>query len=141
MPEVMSLSTGRARFYLTLLSVFAAVALVLAVSGIYGVLSYAVAQRTREFGIRSALGSTAGTTLRLVTSEGLRLIGLGVVIGLIGCFAATRLLSAMLYGVSPLDRVTWAVTTVVLVTIALLATLIPAFRAARADPLLAIRSD
>ena len=141
MPEVMALSTGRARFYLTLLSVFAAVALVLAVSGIYGVLSYAVAQRTREFGIRSALGSTAGTTLRLVTSEGLRLIGLGVAIGLIASFAVTRLLSAMLYGVSPLDRATWATTTVVLVTIALLATLLPAYRAARADPLLAIRSD
>ena len=141
MREVMALSTGRARFYLTLLSVFAAVALVLAVSGIYGVLSYAVAQRTREFGIRSALGSTAGTTLRLVTREGLLLIGLGIAIGLLGSIAVTRLLSAMLYGVSPLDRGTWAVTTVVLVTIALLATLVPAFRAARADPLLAIRSD
>jgi len=141
MPEVMALSTGRARFYLTLLSVFAAVALVLAVSGIYGVLSYAVAQRTREFGIRSALGSTPGTTLRLVTSEGLRLIGVGVAIGLIGSFAVTGLLSAMLYGVSPVDRATWATTTLVLVTIALLATLIPAYRAARADPLLAIRSD
>ena len=141
MREVMALSTGRARFYLTLLSVFAAVALVLAVAGIYGVLSYAVAQRTREFGIRSALGSTAGTTLRLVTSEGLVLIGLGVAIGLIGSLPVTRLLSAMLYGVSPLDRGTWAITTVVLVIIALLATLIPAFRAARADPLLAIRSD
>jgi len=121
--------------------VFAAVALVLAVSGIYGVLSYAVAQRTREFGIRSALGSSPGTTLRLVTREGLGLISLGVAIGLMGSIAVTRLLSAMLYGVSPLDRGTWAVTTVLLVTIALLATLIPAFRAARADPLLAIRSD
>ena len=141
MPEVMALSTGRARFYLTLLSVFAAVALVLAVSGIYGVLSYAVAQRTREFGIRSALGSTPAATLGLVTSEGLRLIGLGIAIGLFGSLAVTRLLSAMLYGVSPLDRATWGVTTVVLVTIALLATLIPAYRAARADPLLAIRSD
>ena len=141
MPEVMALSTGRARFYLSLLSVFAVVALVLAVSGIYGVLSYAVAQRTREFGIRSALGSTAGTTLRLVTREGLQLIGLGVAIGLMGSFAVTRLLSAMLYGVSPLDRATWAITTIVLVAIGLFAALIPAFRAARADPLLAIRSD
>jgi putative ABC transport system permease protein len=141
MPEVMALSTGRARFYLTLLSVFAAVALVLAVSGIYGVLSYAVAQRTREFGIRSALGGTAGTTLALVTREGLQLIGLGVAIGLMGSIVVTRLLSAMLYGVSPLDRAMWAATTVVLVAIGLLATLIPAFRATRADPLLAIRSD
>ncbi len=141
MPEVMARSTGRARFYLTLLSVFAAVALVLAVSGIYGVLSYAVAQRTREFGIRSALGSTAGTTLALVTREGISLIGLGVAIGLMGSIAVTRLLSVMLYGVSPLDRTTWAATTVVLVTIGLFATLIPAFRATRVDPLLAIRSD
>ena len=141
MPEVMALSTGRARFYLTLLSVFAAVALVLAVSGIYGVLSYAVAQRTREFGIRSALGSTTGTTLALVTREGLRLIAIGVALGLIGSIAVTRLLAAMLYGVSPLDRGTWAATTVTLVTVGLLATLLPAFRATRADPLLAIRSD
>ena len=79
--------------------------------------------------------------MRLVTTEGLQLIGVGVAIGLAGSFAVTRLLSAMLYGVSPLDRATWATTTVVLVTIALLATLIPAYRAARADPLLAIRSD
>jgi len=141
MPEVMALSTGRARFYLTMLSVFAAVALVLAVSGIYGVLSYAVAQRTREFGIRSALGSTPGTTLALVTREGFRLIAIGVAIGLMGGIAATRLLTAMLYGVSPLDRATWATTTGMLVAIGLLATLIPAWRATRADPLLAIRSD
>jgi len=141
MPEVMALSTGRARFYLMMLSVFAAVALVLAISGIYGVLSYAVAQRTREFGIRSALGSTTGTTLALVTREGFQLIAVGVAIGLMGSIAATRLLSAMLYGVSPLDRATWVATTVALVTIGLLATLVPALRATRADPLLAIRSE
>jgi len=141
MPEVMALSTGRARFYLTMLSVFAAVALVLAMSGIYGVLSYAVAQRTREFGIRSALGSTTGMTLALVTREGFQLIAVGVGLGLVGSIAATRLLSAMLYGVSPLDRATWVATTVTLVTIGLLATLVPAFRASRADPLLAIRTD
>jgi ABC-type antimicrobial peptide transport system permease subunit len=141
MPEVISESTGRARFYLTLLSVFAAVALVLAVSGIYGVLSYAVAQRTREFGIRSALGSTTTTTLALVTREGFRLIAIGVAIGLVGGMAATRVLTTMLYGVSPLDRATWATTTVTLVLVGLLATLLPAFRASRADPLLAIRAD
>ena len=141
MPEVMALSTGRARFYLTMLSVFATVALVLAISGIYGVLSYAVAQRTREFGIRSALGSTTGTTLALVTREGFQLIAIGVAIGLVGSIAATRLLSAMLYGVSPLDRATWVATTLTLVTIGLLATLVPALRATRADPLLAIRSE
>jgi predicted permease len=141
MPEVMALSTGRARFYLTMLSVFAAVALVLAISGIYGVLSYAVAQRTREFGIRSALGSTTGMTVALITREGFQLIAIGVAIGLFSSIAATRLLSAMLYGVSPLDRVTWAATTVTLVVIGLLATLVPAIRATRVDPLLAIRSE
>jgi putative ABC transport system permease protein len=141
MPQVMAQSTGRARFYLTLLGVFAAVALVLAVAGIYGVLSYAVAQRTREFGIRSALGSTPRTTLALVTREGLTLIGVGIVLGLGGSMAVTRLLSAMLYGVSPLDRTTWMATTGTLAVVGLLATLLPAFRATRADPLLAIRSD
>ena len=141
MPQVMAQSTGRERFYLTMLGVFAGVALVLAVSGIYGVLSYAVAQRTREFGIRSALGSTPATTLALVTREGLALIGIGIALGLIGSMGATRLLGAMLYGVSPLDRATWALTTVTLAAVGLIATLLPALRATRADPLLAIRSD
>ena len=141
MPEVMARSTARDRFYLTLLGVFAGVAVVLAVSGIYGVLSYVVAQRTREFGIRTALGSTPRTTLTLVTREGLALIGVGIGLGLAGSIAATRLLSAMLYGVSPLDRATWTATTALLVAIGLIATLLPAFRATRVDPLLAIRSD
>ncbi len=141
MPEVMATSTGSARFYLILLATFAIVALVLAVSGIYGVLSYAVAQRTREFGIRSALGSTPATTVSLVAREGLRLIAIGVVIGLAGSVAATRLLTAMLYDVSPLDLTTWSATTGALVVIGLLATILPALRATRADPLLAIRTD
>ena len=141
MPQVMSTSTGRARFYLTLLAVFAGVAVVLAAAGIYGVLSYAVAQRTREFGIRSALGSTPRMTLALVTKEGLTLIGVGIALGLAGSVAATRLLSAMLYNVSPLDRMTWASTTALLIAVGLLATLLPAYRATRAGPLLAIRSD
>lgn len=141
MPQVIAQSTGRARFYLTMLGTFAVVALVLAVAGIYGVLSYAVAQRTREFGIRSALGSTAANTLALVTREGLTLIGVGVALGLVGAMVSTRLLSAMLYGVSPLDRATWAGATVALMVIGLLATLLPALRATRADPLLAIRAE
>jgi predicted permease len=141
MPQVMAKSIGQAKFYLALLGAFAAVAMVLAVSGIYGVLSYAVAQRTREFGIRSALGSTPGTTLALVTREGAGLIGIGIALGLGGSIAATRLLTSMLYGVSPLDRTTFALTTVALAIVGFLATLIPAFRATRADPLMAIRSD
>ena len=141
MPQVMAQSTGRARFYLSMLGVFAGVALALAVAGIYGVLSYAVAQRTREFGIRTALGSTPATTLALVTREGLALIGIGIALGLAGSMGTTRLLEAMLYGVSPLDRATWALTTLALAAVGLLATLLPALRATRADPLLAIRSE
>ena len=141
MTDVIARSVGRPRFYLTLLGVFAGVAVVLAVAGIYGVLSYAVAQRTREFGIRSALGSTPRTTIALVTREGLALIGIGIVLGLTGGAALTRFLDAMLYGVSPLDPATWAITTLILVAIGLLATLLPAARATRADPLLAIRAE
>ena len=141
MLQVMAQSTSRDRFYLIMLATFAGVAVVLAVAGIYGVLSYVVAQRTREFGIRSALGSTARNTVALVTREGLGLIGVGVALGLMGAIGTTRLLSAMLYGVSPVDRPTWAATTLTLVIVGLLATLLPAIRAARADPLLAIRSE
>jgi predicted permease len=141
MPEVIARSVGRDRFYLMLLTTFAGVALVLAISGIYGVLSYAVAQRTREFGIRSALGSTTGTTLALVTREGVSLIGAGLVLGLAGGFAVTRLMTGFLYGVSPLDAPTWAITTLTLLGVGVLATLIPAFRATRVDPLLAIRAE
>jgi ABC-type antimicrobial peptide transport system permease subunit len=141
MPEVIAQSVGRARFYLTLLGTFAAVALVLAVCGIYGVLSYAVAQRTREFGIRSALGSTPRATLGLVTREGATLIAIGLVLGLAGGVAVTRLMTGFLYGVSPLDAPTWAITTAVLLAVGVLATLVPAWRATRADPLLAMRAE
>ena len=132
---------GAALAFYTVFSLAPLFIIVLAIAGIYGVLSYVVAQRTREFGIRSALGSTSATTLALVTRDGLTLIGLGVAIGIIGGLAATRLLTAMLHGVSPLDRPTWLMATAGLVVVGLLATLIPAQRATRADPLLAIRSE
>ena len=139
--EIIALSVGRPRFYLSLLSAFAVVALVLAVSGIYGVLSYAVAQRAREFGIRSALGSTAGRTLALVTRQGMTLIAIGLALGLVGGTAVTRLMESMLFGVSPLDVPTWAAATAALAVVGVLATLVPAFRATRADPLVAIRAE
>jgi len=141
MTEVMARSVGRPRFYLTLLSTFAAVALVLAVSGIYGVLSYAVAQRTREFGIRTALGSTALRLLALVTSQGMRLVLLGIVIGLAGGAAVTRLMRSLLHGVSPLDATAWTLATLALAVAGLLAAALPAWRAARADPLVAMRVE
>jgi putative ABC transport system permease protein len=141
MAEVMSESLGRPRFYLALLGAFGAVALALAVAGIYGVLSYAVVQRTREFGIRTALGSTAGDILRLVTRQAVRLLAIGIVIGLVGSLAATRLLVSLLYGVSPLDVRAWLAATVTLALAGLLAALLPAWRATRADPVVALRAE
>ena len=110
-------------------------------AGLYGVMSYVVAQRTRELGIRAALGSTTGRTLRLITGQGMRLIGLGIVAGLAGAAAVTRLMTGMLYGVSPVDVVTWIGACGLLVAAGLAATIVPSVRATRADPLAAIRSD
>ena len=141
MEQLIGRSVGQPRFYLSMLSAFAAVALLLAVAGIYGVLSYAVAQRAREFGIRSALGSTAGRTLALVTRQGMTLIAVGIALGLVGGAAATRLMESMLFGVSPLDLPTWLLATLALALVGVLATLVPAFRATRADPLVAIRAE
>ncbi|HUF28557.1 MAG TPA: ABC transporter permease [Gemmatimonadaceae bacterium] len=141
MSEVIGASLGRQRFYVTLLGVFAGVAVVLAVSGIYGVMSYAVAQRTRELGIRTALGSTWARTLRLVTMQGAVLVGVGIALGLAGGAAATRLLASMLYGVSPLDAATWAMATAALAAVGVLGTLLPAWRATRVDPLVAMRAE
>lgn len=141
MTEVMEDSVGRPRFYLTLLAVFGAVALALAVAGIYGVLSYAVAQRTREFGIRTALGSTAPRILGLVTRQAMALVGIGLAVGLAGSLAASELLRNLLYGVSPLDPQAWIAATVILALAGLLAALLPAWRATRADPVVALRAE
>jgi putative ABC transport system permease protein len=141
MTEVMAKSVGTPRFYLTLIGIFALVAVVLAVAGLYGVMSYVVAQRTREIGIRTALGSSAGHTLRLVAERGMRLVVIGVVAGAIGGALATRVLASQLYGVSRADAPTWILTTVGLAAAGLVASLVPAFRASRVDPLIAIRSE
>ncbi|HEX6316892.1 MAG TPA: ABC transporter permease [Gemmatimonadaceae bacterium] len=141
MDDVITQSLGRPRFYFALLGTFAAIALVLALAGLYGVLSYAVAQRTREIGIRAALGSPRAALMRLVTAEGLRLVAMGVVGGLMGGFAVTRLMTFMLYGVSPLDPLAWVAAVVLMVVAAILAALLPARRAARVDPLIAMRTE
>jgi len=141
MTDVISESLGRPRFYLTLLGTFGAVALALAVAGIYGVLSYAVAQRTREFGIRSALGSTAADILGLVTRQAMRLLAMGIIIGLVGSLAATKLLVSLLYGVSPLDVGAWLAATATLALAGFVAALLPAWRATRADPVVALRAE
>lgn len=141
MDDVIAASLGRPRFYFSLLGTFAGVALVLALAGLYGVLSYAVAQRTREIGIRAALGSSRGALMRLVTAEGLKLVVAGVALGLAGGFAVTRLIAFMLYGVSPLDVTTWVIAVLLMVAAAMVAAIVPASRAARMDPLIAMRTE
>ncbi len=141
MPDIIARSLGRPRFYLAMLGAFAAVALLLTVAGLYGVLSYAVAQRTRELGIRVALGSSRGRLVRLVTVDGVSLVLIGIVAGLAASFALTRVMVSVLYGVNPVDRLTFALAAVSLVVPTLLATVVPALRASHADPIVAMRAE
>lgn len=124
-----------------LLGVFAAIALCLAMAGVYGVLAYSVGQRTNEIGIRMALGATPSTILRLVVWQGLVFAGVGVALGLAGALAATRLLTSMLFEVKPGDPVIYVGAAVVLGVVALAASYIPARRAARVDPMAALRHE
>jgi len=129
------------RLYAILLGTFAGLALLLAAIGIYGVVSYLVGQRTREFGIRMALGASQGNVLRNVLGRGLRLAGLGLAIGLAASMLVTRLLGAFLYRVGATDPVTFAMAVAVLVGIAVLACWIPALKATKVDPLVALRYE
>ncbi len=141
MNAVISASVGQPRFYLILLATFAIVAIVLAVAGLYGVMSYAVAQRTRELGIRNALGSSAPQTVGLVARQGLTLVGIGLVFGLAGAAVVTRLLTGLLYGVSALDPRTWVGASILLLLAGFIATLIPSYRATRVNPMIAMRGE
>jgi putative ABC transport system permease protein len=134
-------SVSRPRFNMFLLGVFAGVALVLAAVGIYGVISYAVTQRTHEVGIRMALGAQAGNVLRLVVGQGMRLVLAGVLVGLLMSLALTRLMEGLLFGVSTTDPLTFVLIAVLLVTVALLACYLPARRATKVDPLTALRHE
>ncbi|HEX7049876.1 MAG TPA: ABC transporter permease [Longimicrobiales bacterium] len=134
-------SVADRRFHLSLLGAFAALAVILAASGIYGVISYTVAQRTREIGIRIALGARRGEVLRAVLGQGARLAALGAAFGLAGALLLTRSLAGMLYEVSPTDPLTFGGVAAVLAAIALLASWLPARRAARVDPMVALRSE
>ena len=127
--------------YGKLFGMFAAIAVVLAAIGVYGVISYAVSQRTQEIGVRVALGAQRGDVLRLIVGHGASLGGLGVVIGLAGGLAVTRFLRTLLYGVSPFDPVSFVGVAVLLTTIALVASYIPARRAAKVDPVEALRFE
>ena len=141
MDAVLSRSVWQQRFYAILFGVFAGLALLLASVGIYGVMSYAVAQRTQEIGIRMALGARTIDVLKLVIRNGMTLITVGVVLGLIGAVALTRLLTTFLFGVTPTDTVTFVAVSLVLIVVALLACYVPARRAAKVDPLVALRYE
>ncbi len=125
----------------TLFTLFGVLALVVAAIGIYSSVSYAVSQRTHEFGIRVALGAQLADVLGQVLGEGLRVVAAGVVLGILMALAAGRLVAALLYGVAPSDPIALSTVAVALLAIALLAAFVPAWRAAQADPVTALRSD
>jgi putative ABC transport system permease protein len=131
----------RSHFDTFLLSIFAAAALLLSSVGIYGVLSYMVAQRTRDIGIRMALGATRSQVVGDVLWQGARLTAAGLAIGIVGALASVRLLSSMLYGVRSTDGITFGATCFVLIAAALFASYIPALRATRVDPMVALRDE
>jgi putative ABC transport system permease protein len=141
MNEVIADSLAERRFAMIVLGAFAAAALLLASLGIYGVVSYLVGQRTRELGIRVALGASRRQILTLILGHGLKMTLAGVVVGLVAAFGLTRLMRTMLYGVGATDPITFAIIAVLLTTIALLACYLPARRATRVDPLVALRNE
>ena len=141
MSDYVSDSIGDTRFILFVLAAFAASSVVLAAVGLYGTLAYLTAQRTREFGIRLALGSTARALIAIVIRESVLLVGSGAAIGLIGVAAVSRVIRELLYGVHPIDGLTLAGVTVLLAMIALAAAGVPAYRAARIDPQTSLRCE
>jgi predicted permease len=141
MEQAVSESVAQPRFYTLLLTGFAGLALLLAALGIYGVVSYSVSQRTRELGIRIALGATEDRVVRLVIGQGMGLTVAGVAIGLVGAYWLVHLLATLLYGVTATDTVTFVGVSVVLLGVASLASYLPARRASRVDPVIAMRAE
>ena len=141
MDQIVDRNVADRQQQMTLLGAFAGLALVLASIGLYGVLSYAVTQRSREIGLRIALGASANSVIRMIVARGLALTGVGLVIGLIAASAATRALKNILYGVAATDPLTFACVSALLAIIALIACWAPARRASRVDPITVLREE
>ena len=141
MEQALAQSVAARRFSMILLAVFALLALTLAAVGIYGVISYSVAQRTREVGIRMALGAKTIDVLNLVVRDGLKLVLIGIVVGLAGALLLTRLMTTLLFGVTATDAVIYVTVSLSLIIVALVACCIPARRATKVDPLVALRFE
>src|SRR5262245_38327627 len=138
---IVAKSISQQRFYMLLLAIFAGVALALAAIGIFGVLSYAVSQRTREIGIRMALGAQEGSVIGLIVRQAMLLVGTGVIAGTVLALVLSQTISTMLFNVTPTDPVTFALVAVLLVGVALFASYLPARRATRVDPIVALRAE
>jgi predicted lysophospholipase L1 biosynthesis ABC-type transport system permease subunit len=141
MDQFLSASTAPKRFNVLLLTIFACVALILAMTGVYAVMSYLVTQRSQEIGIRIALGAQASHVLKLVLGHGFKLVLIGSVIGLVGGFIATRFLSSLIFGISAADPLVFVLTPLILLLVAFSACYIPAWRATKVDPGLAVRTQ
>jgi putative ABC transport system permease protein len=141
MKQLVGNSVATQRITLVLLGLFSALALVLAAIGIYGVISYSVAQRSHEIGIRMALGAKRGDVLRMILAQGAKIAGVGVIIGIVASFCLTRLMTSLLFSVSAADPATFAGVAITLALVATLACYLPARRALRVDPIIALRCE